>query len=267
MIRPFFLIDAFASAAFTGNPAAVLVLDRFADDAVLTRIAAEHNQAETAFLVADAADYHIRWFTPTVEVPLCGHATLASAHAVLSALAPERDEVVFHSRSGPLTVRRASGGAESSYVMDFPARVVAPAAPSELPAVVAALGQTPTALFRGGENYVAVFNDAAVVRALSPDLAAVARLDCGGVSVTAPGDGGYDFVSRYFTPQHGIDEDHVTGAAHCALAPYWSDVLGRAELRAFQVSARGGEVACTVRDGRVELGGHCVTWISGQAHV
>jgi len=265
MSRPFFLIDAFASAAFTGNPAAVLVLEQYPDDAVLARIAAEHNQAETAFLVPAGTDYRIRWFTPAVEVPLCGHATLASAHAVFSALAPQRDTVVFHSLSGPLSVRRAGGGRDATYVMDFPARSVQAAPADQLPAVAAALGGAPKALFRASENLLAVFDSAERVRTLQPDLAAVSRLDAGGIIVSAVGDGGYDFISRYFTPQQGINEDHVTGAAHCTLAPYWSAVLGRTELRAFQASARGGEVGCTVSAGRVALTGRCVTWITGQA--
>jgi len=254
-------VDAFAKRRFTGNPAAVMVLDAYADDAVLQAVAAENNLAETAFLVADGADFHIRWFTPTVEVPLCGHATLASAAVVMERLSPGRREVVFHSRSGPLPVRRAASG----YVMDFPARPCEPTtAPENL---AAALGETPVEVVTDRFNYLVRLASADQVRGLRPDMAGLAGLDADGVIVTAPGDQGYDFVSRYFAPAKGIPEDPVTGGAHCALAPYWAERLGKTGFRAFQASKRGGEVVCRALGDRVELEGGCVFYLEGQAEI
>jgi PhzF family phenazine biosynthesis protein len=194
---PIYQVDAFASRRFEGNPAAVMLLDRFADDAALQAIAAENNLAETAFLVADGEDYRLRWFTPTVEVPLCGHATLASAAVVMERLSPQRKHVVFHSASGPLRVERASDG----YVMNFPAR---PCEPIAAPAGLAeALGERPMEVVTDRFNYVALLGSADSVRRLVPDLAMIERLDRDGVIVTAPGDNGYDFVSRYFCAGQG----------------------------------------------------------------
>jgi PhzF family phenazine biosynthesis protein len=259
---PIFQVDAFTTRRFAGNPAAVMVLDEFADDARLQAIAAENNLAETAFLVADGEDFRLRWFTPTVEVPLCGHATLASAAVVMERLAPLRRRVVFHSVSGPLIVDRTATG----YTMNFPTR---PPQPSPIPpALVEALGVQPREVVTDGFNYLALLDDADVVRHLSPDLAAIAKLDRVGVIVTAPGDDGYDFVSRYFAPAKGIPEDPVTGGAHCALAPYWAGRLNKVAFRAFQASQRGGEIVCRlVGDGRVELEGACVFYLEGRAEI
>jgi len=258
---PIYQVDAFTSRRFAGNPAAVMVLDRFADDAVLQAIAAENNLAETAFLVADGEDYRLRWFTPTVEVPLCGHATLASAAVVMQRLSPQRRRVVFHSASGPLPVERAPAG----YVMNFPARPSLPIATPD--ALVAALGVRPVEVVADRFNYLALLQSADQVRHLAPDAVAVARLDRDGVIVTAPGDDGYDFVSRYFAPAKGIPEDPVTGGAHCALAPYWAARLGKTEFRAFQASRRGGEITCRLVGDRVELEGSCVFYLEGRAEV
>jgi PhzF family phenazine biosynthesis protein len=258
---PIFQVDAFASRRFAGNPAAVMILDRFLDDAVLQEIAAENNLAETAFLVADAEDYRLRWFTPKVEVPLCGHATLASAAVVMERLWPQRRSVVFHSVSGPLAVERTPTG----YVMDFPARVSDPAPVS--PALIAALGVRPVEVVSDRFNYLALLERADDVRRLAPDYAAIAALDRTGVIVTALGDEGYDFVSRYFAPAKGIPEDPVTGGAHCALAPYWSNRLNQTAFRAFQASPRGGEVVCRVVGDRVELEGRCVFYLEGRAEI
>lgn len=258
---PIYQVDAFASRRFTGNPAAVMVLDSFASDAVLQAVAAENNLPETAFLVADGADFRLRWFTPTIEVPLCGHATLASAAVVLERLAPQRSEVVFHSASGPLRVTRAASG----YVMDFPARrsalVAAPAA------LVEALGTTPVEVVADAFNYLVRLDSADRVRRLAPVSTAIAALDRSGVIVTAAGDGDHDFTSRYFAPAKGIAEDPVTGGAHCALAPYWAERLGKTSFRAFQASHRGGEITCRVVDDRVELAGTCVFYLEGRAEV
>jgi PhzF family phenazine biosynthesis protein len=261
MRTPIYQLDAFAARRFAGNPAAVMPMDSFLADAALQSIAAENNLAETAFLVADGEDYRLRWFTPTVEVPLCGHATLASAAVVMERLEPRRSEVVFHSASGPLTVRKAGRG----YVMDFPARTSeAVASP---PGLAEALGAAPVEVAANSFNYLAAVQSAEVVRSLAPDMAAVARIDRSGIIVTAAGDGPYDFVSRYFAPAKGVPEDPVTGSAHCMLAPYWAKKLGKTEFRAFQASHRGGEVICRLLGDRVELEGCCVFYMEGEAEI
>jgi PhzF family phenazine biosynthesis protein len=258
---PIFQVDAFTPRRFAGNPAAVLSLERFPDDAVMQAIAAENNLAETAFLVPDQSDYRLRWFTPTTEVPLCGHATLASAAVVMERLEPNRREVVFHSVSGPLAVRRTTSG----YRMDFPARPSEPiAAPDGL---AQALGVVPLEVFGNAFNYMVVMESAQVVRELEPDMALLVRLDRPGVIATAAGDRGYDFVSRYFAPRKGIPEDPVTGAAHCMLAPYWAMRLNKSEFRAFQASRRGGVVVCRLAGDRVELEGSCVFYLEGEIEI
>ena len=255
---PMFQLDAFTTQRFAGNPAAVVVLDSFPPAELMQAVAAENNLAETAFLVRDGDNYGIRWFTPLLEVPLCGHATLASAAVVMERLEPGRDRVTFGSASGPLIVTRSGAG----YVLDFPARYSQPA---PIPAgFVEALGLEPVEFLANAYNYLAVLAEAGLVRGLTPDLAALGTLDRPGIIVTAPGDQGFDFVSRYFAPAKGIPEDSVTGAAHCMLAPYWSNRLGQNELRAFQASSRGGEVRCRLVGDRVELEGSCVFYLEGQ---
>ena len=257
MRLPFDQIDAFADRPFAGNPAAVMPLDAWLDDAILQSIALENNLAETAFIVKRSdgvADYDLRWFTPTLEVELCGHATLASGHYVLSR-EPDRERVFFSTRiSGVLGVTRDGDG----YSLTLPAL---PCDSATLdPAVDAALGATATAILRSPKGYlIAVFADAATVRGLAPKLRAVAGLPEMTVIATAPGDGDSDVVSRVFVPAGGIDEDPVTGSAHAALAPYWADRLGRASFTAFQASPRGGHVRCRLAGDRVVLGGSCVT--------
>ena len=257
MRTPLYQVDAFTSRLFTGNPAAVMPMASFPEDAVMQALAAENNLAETAFLIPEGSDYRLRWFTPTTEVPLCGHATLASAAVVMERLEPGRNRVVFHSLSGPLAVRRT----QSRYIMDFPAR------PSQLvaepPGLAAALGVAPVEVFANEFNYLALLANARLVRALAPDLTAIARFDRSGVIVTAPGDREYDFVSRYFAPAKGIPEDPVTGGAHCMLAPYWAARLGKHEFRAFQASKRGGEIVCRLIGNRVELEGASVFYLEG----
>jgi PhzF family phenazine biosynthesis protein len=238
-----------------------MVMQSFPAEAAMQAIAAENNLAETAFLVREGNDYRLRWFTPATEVPLCGHATLASAAVVMERLEPQRRSVVFHSASGPLTVRRA----EAAYVMDFPAR---PSEPVPPPAGLAeALGAVLVEVVVNQFNYLARLQDERAVRALAPGFAAIAALDRPGVIVTAAGDGEFDFVSRYFAPRKGIPEDPVTGAAHCMLAPYWAERLGKTEFRAFQASPRGGEVRCRLRGDRVELEGSCVFYLEGEAEI
>jgi PhzF family phenazine biosynthesis protein len=256
-----FQLDAFTTRRFAGNPAAVMPLNDFLGDATLQAIAAENNLAETAFLVPEDGEYRLRWFTPTTEVPLCGHATLASATVVMERLEPARSSVVFRTASGPLSVSRAGAG----YVMHFPIRT---AAPVPLPPGLAeALGVVPVEVLADAFNYTALLGSVQAVRELSPDIAAIARLDRAGLSVTAPGEGAYDFVSRYFAPAKGIPEDPVTGSAHCMLAPYWAKRLNKKEFRAFQASPRGGEVICRLTGSGVELEGSCVFYLEGEVEI
>lgn len=254
-----FQLDAFTSKRFAGNPAAVMLLGDYPGDNVLQALAAENNLSETAFIVADGQGFRIRWFTPTVEVPLCGHATLASAAVVLERLQPGCDEVAFQSKSGSLLVRRNG----EDYTMDFPVRRCTPI---DQPAGLAeALGIRPEQTVWDGYNFLARLAAAEDVRGLSPDLAAIRQLPCTGVIVTAPGEPGYDIVSRYFAPAKGIPEDPVTGGAHCALTPFWCERLGKTELLAFQASPRGGEMRCELVGDRVKLTGSCVFYLEGEA--
>ena len=256
-----FQVDAFTTRRFAGNPAAVMPMMQFPADEVMQAIAAENNLAETAFFVPEGRDYQLRWFTPAVEVPLCGHATLASAAVIMERLEPGRDTVTFHSASGPLSVRRTATG----YSMDFPSRpmsqVTAP------PLLVDALGLIPVEVVSDAFAYLVRLETSQLVRNLTPDLSAIARLDRPGVIVTAAGDHSYDFVSRYFAPQKGIPEDPVTGGAHCALAPFWSQRLAKMDFRAFQASSRGGEILCRVKGSRIELEGSCVFYMEGQVEI
>ena len=256
-----FQVDAFTTERFGGNPAAVMPLKSFPDEELMQAIAAENNLSETAYLVPEGSDYRIRWFTPAAEVPLCGHATLASAAVVLERLEPAREAVTFHSASGPLNVRRVAGG----YCMDFPAR---PAAATAMPSgMVQALGAKPVEVLANDFNYLVVLEGEQVVRRLTPDLTRVAALDRAGLIVTAAAAPPYDFVSRYFAPAKGVPEDPVTGSAHCALAPFWAQRLERRTLRAFQASRRGGELVCRLAGDRVELEGACVFYLEGDAEI
>ena len=254
-------IDAFSDRPFGGNPAAVMPLSDWLDDVTLQAIAAENNLAETAFIIPAEgdADYELRWFTPAIEVALCGHATLASGHFVLG-LDPDRDTVRFRTRkAGILTVRRDG----QDYAMDLPSY---PPEPVEHPAFVAALGCDVEAVLRHPNGYLlAVLASAEQVRAVRPDFRALAAIGDTLDIVTAAGGSmdGVDVVSRVFAPAAGIDEDPVTGSAHCVLAPYWAGRLGRDSFTAWQASARGGHVACRVDGDRVTLGGSCVTVIEG----
>jgi PhzF family phenazine biosynthesis protein len=258
---PIYQIDAFTKSRFAGNPAAVMVLPAFPVDTTMQQVAAENNLAETAFLVHRGGHYNLRWFTPAVEVPLCGHATLASAAVVMERLEPGVKHVVFQTASGPLPVTRTNEG----YMMDLPSR---PSEKCTPPAgLIEALGIEPAAVYSNEFNYLVVAESASTVRKLVPNLHSIARLDRPGVIVTAPGDFAYDFVSRYFAPAKGIPEDPVTGGAHCMLVPYWADRLGKAEFRAYQASPRGGEVVCRLCGDRVELEGSCVFYLEGHAEI
>jgi predicted PhzF superfamily epimerase YddE/YHI9 len=265
MRTPIYQVDAFTTRLFAGNPAAIMPMEAFPPDATLQAIAAENNLAETAFLRRENGDYRLRWFTPETEVPLCGHATLASAAVVMERLEPARTRVVFHSASGPLTVTRAG----ARYIMDFPSRPSTPVPPP--PGLVEALGVVLREVTANDFNYMAVIDSEQILRSLKPDIAAIARFDHPGLIVTAPGDPNanphYDFLSRYFAPVKGIAEDSVTGSAHCMLAPYWAQRLGKTSFRAFQASPRGGEVLCRLNGDRVELEGACVFYLEGQVEI
>jgi PhzF family phenazine biosynthesis protein len=253
MELPIFQIDAFAAGPFRGNPAAICPLDTWLPDALMQSIAEENNLAETAFYVREGDGFRIRWFTPTVEVDLCGHATLAAA-SVLG-----QPKVSFQSRSGELTVTREG----DRYVLDFPSL---PPKPCDEPAgLCAALGATPREIL-GGYYCMCVFDTQDQVRALAPEMMALAKVPYLGIIVTAPGDD-CDFVSRLFAPAAGIPEDPVTGSAHSLLTPYWSQRLGKTELFARQISKRGGELWCEQRGDRVGIGGHVVRYMEGRISV
>ena len=259
MRTPLYQLDAFTTTRFHGNPAAVMPMETFPDNDILQNIAAENNLAETAFLVPNGEDFFLRWFTPAAEVALCGHATLASAAVVMERLHPDRTQVIFHTQSGPLTVRRE----QTRYIMNFPTW---PATPIPTPPALAqALGVQPLETFQNSFNYMAVLESAEVLCDLKPDMTALARLDRPGISVTAKGVGVFDFISRYFAPAKGIPEDPVTGSAHCILAPYWAEKLHKTHFRAYQASPRGGEVVCRLLGDRVELEGSCVFYLEGFA--
>lgn len=260
MKLPLYQIDAFASRVFTGNPAAVVPLDAWIDDETLQGIATENNLAETAFLVGGKGDYEIRWMTPTAEVDLCGHATLASAWVVFHELDPGRTELVFQSKSGPLGVV-ARG---DRLVLDFPSR---PPEPAEglVEALGEALGALPSTAL-SSRDLMAVYEREEDVKSLAPNMEKVAAFDCTGVIATAQGNA-CEFVSRFFAPAFGIPEDPVTGSAHSTLIPYWAERLGKAALRARQISPRGGDLFCEIRGDRVEIGGHAVKYLEGTIEV
>jgi len=268
MSIPLFLVDAFTREPFRGNPAGVCLLPSWRPDGWLQGVAAEMNVSETAFLVSEGSRFHLRWFTPAIEVPLCGHATLAAAHVLFEAgLAPDARRVGFTTLGGDLAAARAGDRIE----LDFPLVPVSEAAATD--ELVAALGVRPVHVGltaprpgRDDTNYLCILEHEHDVRELRPDLSRLRRLPAS-VIVSARGSGAYDIVSRYFAPLVGIDEDPVTGSAHCALADYWAPRLGRTRFRAWQASARGGEIEVTVRGSRVGLAGHAVTIWSGQSRV
>lgn len=256
MRLPLHQIDAFADRPFTGNPAAVMPLEAWLPDALMQAIAAENNLAETAFLVREPEGWRIRWFTPTTEIDLCGHATLASAHLVMTELEPGREEVTFQSRSGQLGVSREG----DRLYLDFPSRPGRPV-PERMEEVTRALGQRPKALLLA-RDLVAVLADEEAVRAFTPDFAALAALPGMGKVITAPGRT-TDFTSRCFFPGDGVPEDPVTRSAHCTLIPTWAERLGKVRLSAFQASARGGFLDCELRGDRVRIGGGAVKVLEG----
>ncbi|HPC46953.1 MAG TPA: PhzF family phenazine biosynthesis protein [Deltaproteobacteria bacterium] len=248
-------VDAFASEVFKGNPAAVCPLDRWLDDATMQAVAFENNLSETAFFVSEADGFRIRWFTPLAEVALCGHATLASAHVLFTEIPGSRDTVTFSSLSGLLRVERR----RDLLAMNFPSQPPVPADPPRL--LFEALGGNPVAYLQGADHLV-VYESEEEIAALTPRMDLLMQTGLRGVIVTAPGRS-CDFVSRFFAPGLGIDEDPVTGSAHCELVPYWSRRLGRTELHAVQVSRRMGELFCVDLGDRVEISGRAVTYLRG----
>jgi PhzF family phenazine biosynthesis protein len=258
MRLPIYQVDAFADHLFGGNPAAIVPLSEWLSDATMLAIAAENNLAETAFFVPDGKEFAIRWFTPAIEATLCGHATLASAYVISHFLDVERRRMEFRTvKAGTLVVERHG----DEFAMDFPAW---PSKPTEAPAgLAAALGGNPTACLMGKRDLMAVFETEAAVAGLKPDFASLGRASPAPVIATAPGANGVDFVSRFFAPTHGIDEDPVTGSAHCALIPYWAERLGKTKLKARQISPRTGALNCELRGDRVSMAGRAVLYLEG----
>lgn len=251
-------VDSFTEKPYAGNPAAVCVLPQAREDQWMRNVAAEMNLSETAFLHPDQDGFRLRWFTPSIEVDLCGHATLASAHVLWEDGHLDRARAaVFHTRSGTLTCNRVDGWIE----MDFPAKIAGPADPP--PQLGDALGTAMKYVGRNAFDYLIEVEDEDTVRSLQPKHHLLRELPVRGVIVTAPGTA-YDFVSRFFAPGSGIDEDPVTGSAHCALAPYWSARFGKTEMTGYQASARGGVVKVRVDGDRVKLGGQAVTILRGE---
>jgi PhzF family phenazine biosynthesis protein len=253
---PIYQVDAFSGSVFSGNPAAVCPMDQWLPDETLQAIAAENNLAETAYFVRKNGGFELRWFTPTCEVDLCGHATLASAFVLFDELNEPADALRFDTRSGSLLVRRKGG----LLVLDFPSRPPQPVAVDAR--LVPALGGAPLEIL-AARDYLVRYASEAEVRALSPDMGALKSLDRFAVIATAPGDD-CDFVSRFFAPAQGIPEDPVTGSSHCTLTPYWADQLAKTDLHARQISTRGGELFCKLAGDRVEIAGRAALFLRGR---
>ncbi len=265
MKLPLYWVDAFTDKTFHGNPAGVVPLATWPEAALMQRIAFENGLAETAFFVRTGPDrFHLRWFTPELEMDLCGHATLASAFVVFHHLGQAGERIVFDSRSGPLTVTRLPGG---RLELDFPSRPPVQCAAADIPpTLLPGLGRTPQWIGKA-RDYFCIYPDVESVLALKPDFMALNQIDVIGIIVTAPGRDGIDFVSRFFAPRAGVPEDPVTGSAHCTLIPYWAQRLGRNQLRARQVSPRGGELFCELRGDRVGIAGQAVLYLRGEIEV
>lgn len=250
-------VDAFTNSVFGGNPAAVCPLTSWLDDKMLQSIAAENNLSETAFFIDKGDHFQIRWFTPEVEVNLCGHATLASAHVLFNHLGYQNETIQFDSRSGILKVFRIN----NLLTLDFPTAELTPAIIkgnfSE------AIGKLPIGLFQGNNKLLAVYESEKDIKAITPNFEKLSKIEYKGVIVTAPGDHS-DFVSRFFAPRVGINEDPVTGSAHTLLIPFWADHLNKNKLHAYQLSKRSGELFCEYKGDRVWIGGHAVTFLKGK---
>ncbi len=257
---PIYQADAFTSNLFGGNPAAVVPLEEWLSDEQMQNIAAENNLSETAFFVEEGDGYRLRWFTPAIEVDLCGHATLATAHILFEELGYDNEEIIFKTLSGLLTVKKENGRLS----MNFPA--VEPEK-AEGPAILfQALGINRTSEVYKSDDYMVVLDSEAEIADLQPDFRMLNEVDARGIIVTAPGDE-VDFVSRFFAPQSGIDEDPVTGSAHTKTTPYWCNKLGKEKLQARQISERGGDLTCIMKGDRVEITGEAVTYLKGEIYL
>ncbi|MDX1919631.1 MAG: PhzF family phenazine biosynthesis protein [Candidatus Caenarcaniphilales bacterium] len=257
---PIYQIDNFTDKVFGGNPAAVCPLEQWLPSDLMQKIAAENNLSETAFFVKEGSSYRIRWFTPTQEIDLCGHATLAAGFVIFTFLNPSLKEVTFQSQSGPLHVLKQ----EQFLFLDFPSREGKPVEPPE--ALIVGLGKKPLETFLS-RDYLVIYSSEAEVKELKPDFRALAEIkDCLGIIASAPG-GNCDFVSRFFAPNAGVDEDPVTGSAHCTLIPYWSKRLNKKQLSAQQVSLRGGNLVCEDLSERLKIGGSCICYLRGEIEV
>ncbi len=256
---PIFQVDAFSSSIFSGNPAAVCPLQEWLPDATLQAIAAENNLAETAFFVPADGGHRLRWFTPACEVDLCGHATLASAYVLFTELGAKGATLRFVTKSGELTVERRG----DLLVMDFPSRPPSKQTPD--PTIIAAVGGSPVETLVA-RDYLLVYATPGEVKALSPDMQALAKMDHFAFIATARGEN-CDFVSRFFALAQGIPEDPATGSSHCTLIPYWAEKLSKTDLHARQISPRGGELFCRLRGDRVEIGGRAALFLRGELSV
>lgn len=261
MKLPIYQADAFTDKLFGGNPAAVIPLTAWLPAPEMQKIAAENNLAETAFFITQGDDFELRWFTPELEIDLCGHATLATAHIIFTELAYQRDTIHFHTlKAGTLTVTKVN----DLYTLDFPSR---PAAGCDAPELLlAAIGGKAPIEVLSSRDHMLVYETEADVLAIKPNFAALAKIDMMGVIVTAKGDHS-DFVSRFFIPAAGINEDPVTGSAHCNLIPYWAEKLGKNKLHAFQVSERRGELWCELKGDRVLMSGKAITYLKGEIYI
>ena len=252
-------IDAFANKPFEGNPAAVCPLDEWLPDEILQAIATENNLSETAYFVPTDKGFHIRWFTPVNEIKLCGHATLATAYVIFNLIGYKEDKIEFESQSGQLLVSREGDW----LVMDFPSQ---PPVPCDVPGeLTKAFGKIPVEVLMS-EDYMVVFENEEYVLSLNPDMEFLKRIELRGVIVTAKGKN-VDFVSRFFAPKYGINEDPVTGSAHCELTPYWTDKLDKRKLTAKQISNRGGELICELKGNRVFISGKAAKYLEGKIHI
>jgi PhzF family phenazine biosynthesis protein len=260
MKHPLYQVDAFTGRLFSGNPAAVVFSESELTPETMQSIALENNLSDTAFVVPKGDGYQIRWFTPCVEVDLCGHATLASAHVLFNHLGYSTDTISFSSKSGPLYVRKEG---EILY-LNFPADSIQSVGSSQL--LIDGLGEIPVETYRGRDDYLAVFDNEDVILSLSPEMTFLSKVPARGVIVTARGRE-VDFVSRFFAPQAGIPEDPVTGSAHTTLTPFWSKRLGKQHLQARQISRRGGELICRDLGDRVEIGGRAITYLIGEISI
>lgn len=260
MIIDIYQVDAFTTTILKGNPAAVCLLNDWLSDQLMQNIANENNLAETVFITQKNNQYHLRWFTPTTEVDLCGHATLAAAHVLFKELNLNLPEVQFETRSGVLKVKQTELGYELNLPLDYYREL------ERYDDIVRAFGIIPTAVYRGREDVMVVVENQQQVQNVTPNINAVEEINARGVIITAPGID-CDFVSRFFAPQTGIIEDHVTGSAHTTLAPYWSKQLTKNELYAKQLSKRGGELYCTIQNNRLLLSGSAVTYMHGKINL